>query len=65
MKPKIYVILEECVERGVLRGYRRAHKHNENPDENAIMSSIENCIMASILEYFEFNPSGDYYGAEV
>ena len=37
MKPKVHKILEMAVEQGVSYGYRRAHKHIENPTEGAII----------------------------
>ena len=54
MKPKTRVILEMAIEPGVKRGYRRAHKHVENPTEEAICLSIEDCVMSQIYEYFTF-----------
>jgi hypothetical protein len=35
MKAKTLVILEQAIHEGVTRGYRRAHKHIENPTEGA------------------------------
>jgi hypothetical protein len=55
MKPKAREVLELAVEQGVARGYRRAHKHVENPTEEAIMSSIEECVMSAIYDWFEFD----------
>ena len=54
MKPKFRVILEQAIEEGVRRGYLRAHKHVENPSEGAIIESIEDHVMSSIYEYFDF-----------
>lgn len=54
MKPKIYPLLERCIEDGLRRGYRRAHKHVENPTEEAIFQEIESCIMGEIYEWFDF-----------
>jgi len=54
MKPKFRVILEQAIEEGVRRGYSRAHKHVESPTEGAIIESIEDCVMSSIYEYFDF-----------
>jgi hypothetical protein len=54
MKPKFRVILEQAIEEGVLRGYRRAFKHNEDPSEEVICENIEECVMSQIYEYFEF-----------
>ena len=59
MKPKMRVILEMAIEQGVQRGYHRAHKHVENPTEEAICMSIEDCVMSQIYEYFTFE-EGDY-----
>jgi archaeosine-15-forming tRNA-guanine transglycosylase len=55
MKPKFRVILEQAIEEGVRRGYSRAHKHVENPTEDAIIEQIEDCVMSSIYEYFTFD----------
>jgi hypothetical protein len=54
MKVKTLVILEQAIEEGVRRGYRRAHKHIENPTEESICDHIEECVMAQIHEYFTF-----------
>jgi hypothetical protein len=59
MKPKFRVILEECVERGVARGYRRAFKHSDSPKEETIFAAIEDCVMGEIYEYFDFDDSTD------
>ncbi len=45
----------ECIENGVRRGYRRAHKHTESPEENVIFEQIEDCIMSEIVERFFFD----------
>lgn len=55
MKPKFRVILEQAIEEGVARGYRRAFKHNDSPSEDAILHSIEDCVMGSLYEYFDFD----------
>ena len=54
MTPKFRVILDQAISEGVLRGYRRAYKHNENPTEEAICETIEDCVMSSLYEYFNF-----------
>ena len=54
MKPKFRVMLDQAISEGVLRGYRRAYKHNENPTEEAICEQIEDCVMGSLYEYFDF-----------
>jgi len=55
MKPKFRVILEMAIEEGVRRGYHRAHKHVENPTEGVIIEQIEDNVMSSIYEYFDFD----------
>ena len=55
MKVKTLVILEQAIHEGVLRGYRRAHKHIENPTEVTICDHIEQCVMEQINEYFTFS----------
>ena len=60
MKPKFRVILEQAINEGVLRGYRRAFKHNENPTEETIIETIEDCVMSSLYEYFTFPNEEDY-----
>jgi len=54
MKPKFRVILEQAIEEGVRRGYFRSFKHVENPTESAIIENIEEAVMSSIYEYFDF-----------
>jgi hypothetical protein len=55
MRPNYRVILLECVEAGVRRGYHRAYKHTESPQEEAIFESIEDCVMSEIVERFFFD----------
>jgi hypothetical protein len=47
-------ILEECIEKGVTSGYRRAHKHNDNPSLEAINDAIVASIMLNIDETFDY-----------
>jgi hypothetical protein len=54
MKPKFHKILEQAINEGVLRGYRRAHKHVENPTEGAIIDNVVEQVMNSLDEYFTF-----------
>ena len=55
MKVKTLVILEIAIEAGVKRGWHRAHKHIENPNEATIRDNIEECVMSEIHEYFTFS----------
>ena len=55
MKVKTRVILEQAIEEGVLRGWRQAHKHVENPEEHSIIDRINDAVMGQIYEYFTFD----------
>jgi hypothetical protein len=54
MKAKTRRIIEMAIEQGVARGYRRAFKHIDSPLEDAILESIEDCVMGEIYKYFTF-----------
>ena len=54
MKPKFHQVLEMAINEGVQYGYRRAHKHVENPTEGAIIESIQKNVMDCIYEWFDF-----------
>jgi hypothetical protein len=54
MKAKTRRVLEDAIERGVARGYRRAFKHTDSPNEDSILASIQDCITLEIDEYFSF-----------
>jgi hypothetical protein len=47
-------ILEECIEKGVTSGYRRAYKHNDSPSFEAINDAIVASIMLNIDETFDY-----------
>lgn len=55
MKVKYAAILDRAIGDGVRRGYRRAHKHVENPSEESICEHIEECVMGEIFEYLSFD----------
>jgi hypothetical protein len=54
MKPKLRTILEVAINEGITVGYRRAHKHTEEPSESWVIETIENEIMNCIDLYFDF-----------
>lgn len=54
MKPDLYRILSMAVRDGAAIGYRRAHKHDDDPDEDRVIDAIENAIMVQICEWFKF-----------
>lgn len=43
-----------AIEEGVRRGWQRAHKHVEKPNEGSILAHLEECVMSQIYEYFTF-----------
>jgi hypothetical protein len=55
MKPKILPLIEECVEKGAMRGYHRAYKYTENPGVEQILDSISECIVSEFHERFYFD----------
>jgi hypothetical protein len=55
MKPKFQVILDMAIDEGVARGYRRAYKHTDAPTDDAVITTIQECVMSSIYEYFDFD----------
>lgn len=55
MRPLTYAILERAVEEGVSLGWRRAHKHDDAPDEDQARDQIQTAVMGAILEVFAFD----------
>lgn len=62
MKARTQVILDDCIERGAARGWHLAHKHVENPTQEAILEKIQSSIMAEIYDYFSFESVELYEG---
>ena len=48
-------ILDQAIEEGVRRGYHRAYKHTDDPTDEAVINTIEDCVMSAIYEYFDFD----------
>ena len=59
MKVNTRLVLEDCINKGLDAGYRRAHKHVEDPSEGAIKDAIANEIWLYIDEMFHFEPDGE------
>ena len=53
MKPRFRNVLEMAIEEGVRFGYRRAHKHVQNPSDDAIADCIVTEIFNSLDTWFE------------
>ena len=54
MKAKEYNLIAECVENGVMLGWNRAHKHNDEPDSQHVRECIEQAVLNEICEWFDF-----------
>ena len=50
LKFDAHEILSRAVEEGVRLGYRRAHKHTDEPSEETIVSHVELAVMESLSE---------------
>jgi hypothetical protein len=59
MKAKTRVVLEQAIDEGIRIGYRRALKHQENPDESWVIESIVNEVMNCIDLYFDFEKNSN------
>ena len=59
MKPKPLAVLEMCIENGIERGWRVAHKHNDTPNENVIKDAISTCITQELYDWFDFDLDKD------
>lgn len=59
MRADEYKVLTMCVETGVRRGWTRAHKHNEAPDDQQICDAIERAVTDEICEWFLFEPESE------
>lgn len=55
MRPKLLLVLSDCIERGLERGYSKAYKHVDNPSKESLLWHIEECIMEELHDYFEFD----------
>jgi hypothetical protein len=59
MKPREYMIMQDCVGVGIQRGWARAHKHQESPTPGQIQAAIEDAVMLEIQEYFTFEDDAE------
>lgn len=55
MRVNVYSVLSDCVERGVEKGWRKAHKHSVDPSEEALCRRITDMVIAEICDYFDFH----------
>lgn len=51
---RVYPIVAERIEQAVAYGWRRAHKYKDNPEEDDILTAIEDAVMSELCELFDF-----------
>lgn len=54
VRANAYALMSRAVEEGVLRGWNRAHKHNDKPDQFSVCGEVEKAVMDAICEWFVF-----------
>lgn len=59
MRPNWYEIISQAIEAGATLGYRRAHKHVENPPEELVVDAIESAIMEHLTYVIHFDEGID------
>ncbi len=55
MRARAYDVLRRAIEEGIEYGWRRAHKHTDTPDADAIKDQIVTGILNEVSEYFDFD----------
>ena len=53
MKVRAYFVLRRAVEEGVAYGWRRAHKHSDQPDASTIDDQIVTAVLHQGCEDFD------------
>lgn len=51
---RAYDLLERALEEGVAYGWRRAHKHEDNPSAEHIQEQIHNACLNALCEIMNF-----------
>lgn len=59
LTPKTLSLLELCLENGIARGYMRAHKHTNEPEEERLKQTIQAAVMEEFYEWFDFEGDED------
>lgn len=55
LRANTYEILCQAVETGVMWGYKRAYKHDDSPDEEAMKTAMYDAVMLQICEVINFD----------
>ena len=54
-----YAVISRAVEEGLAAGWRRAHKYDDHPSEDAILEAMESAVMGAICEVVEFGEGAE------
>ena len=54
VRVNVYAVITDAVERGITRGYRRAHKHDDHPKQDQLEACIYEAVMSEICEVIVF-----------
>jgi hypothetical protein len=52
-----YAVVARAVEEGVALGWRRAHKHTDEPDEATLFDAIEQAVLNALSEVIRWPSS--------
>jgi hypothetical protein len=55
MRVRPYDVLRRAIEEGIEYGWRRAHKHTDTPEAEAIKDQILTGILNEVSEFFDFD----------
>lgn len=55
MRPRLYNIISKAVSEGVAAGWAAVHKHREDVPPHEIQAAIEDAVLDSLSEVFEFD----------
>lgn len=59
MKVRMYNLISDMVERGAERGWKRAFKHTDSPNDAQIVQAVHDAIMNELCEYLIFDEIGN------
>lgn len=59
MRAKLYPIVVRALDEGLRAGYRRAHKHEDHPDEQALLDAQCDAILAALEEVVTWPDDAD------
>lgn len=55
IRARTYEVLRRAVEDGIEYGWRRAHKHTDAPESEAIKEQVAQGILNEVCEWFDFD----------